>query len=103
MDANVLLLSLHHPDALLSHRPYDPENVHVIGDDDLLQNAVQRDERARSSHARTAMHHNGLLVSAHSVPERSHEPGQSLGRIWHTEIGPCRKVEVSNTALLVTL
>lgn len=53
MYADVLLLRLHHPHALLAHRVHDAEDVHVVRDEDLLQDAVQADERARSTNPGT--------------------------------------------------
>lgn len=103
MDANVLLLSLHHPDTFLTHRPHDSEYVHVVGDGDLLQDSIQRNKRTRATHTGTTVHHDGLLVRADSIPERPHESGKRLRWIWHTKVGPRRKVEVSNASLYFAL
>jgi len=96
MDANVLLLRLHHPDALLSHLVDDAENVDaVVLAVELLEYSVQSDEGAGPSHARRAVDDDGTLLGAHAFPEGPHEPHKGLGGLGNPEIGPRREMEVA--------
>ena len=53
MDADILLLSLHHPDALLAHLVDDPEDVDNVVLANPLQDPVQRNEGAASADSST--------------------------------------------------
>lgn len=46
------------------------------------------------------MHTNWPLVRTNSFTECTHETHQRLWWIWHTEIWPCREMEMSNDSLL---
>lgn len=78
VDADVLLLGLHHPDALAAHGVHHAEHVQAVGvRRQLLQRAVQRDERARAAHARAAVHDHGPRVRRAALAERAHEPAHT--------------------------
>jgi len=74
MDADVLLLSLNHPDAFAPHLVDDAEDVDDVGVNDLLDEPVQRDESARAADAGGAVDHDGPHLGNDALPEGAHEP-----------------------------
>lgn len=101
VDADVLLLRLHHPHALAPHGVHHAEDVQRVGvRRQLLQRRVQRDEGARAAHARAAVHDHGPRVGRAALAEGAHEAGQRGGRVGHAEVRPRREVEVLEHALL---
>jgi hypothetical protein len=53
MDTDILLFRLNHPYTLLTHRPHDAKNIHVIRHLDLLQDPVQGDKGAGAAYTGT--------------------------------------------------
>lgn len=103
VDANILLLRLDHPNPLLPHRPDDPKDVDVFRYQYLLQYSVESDEGTTATHTGAAMDDYGPLIRPDSFPERSHEPGQSLGWTGYAEVWPSGEVEVLYHSLYVAL
>ena len=71
MNADVLLLSLHHPHPLLPHLVHDAEDVHHVVLPDALQDPVQGYHGARPSHPGAAVDDDGSLFRADTVTEGS--------------------------------
>lgn len=101
VDADVLLLRLDHPDALLAHGVHHAEDVDGVGvRGQLLQRTVQRDEGAGAAHAGRAVHHHGPRVGRAALAEGAHEARQRRRRVRHAEVRPRGEVEVLDHALL---
>lgn len=49
------------------------------------------------------MYNNGPLIRPNPFSKRAYESYQSMRGIWHAEIWPCRKVEMSYHTLSITL
>ena len=78
VNADVLLLGLHHPHPLLPHLVHDPEDVDHVVLPDALQDPVDGDHGAAAAHARAAVRHDRPLLRADALAERADEPEQEV-------------------------
>ena len=87
VNADVLLLGLHHPHPLLPHLVHDPEDVDHVVLPDALQDPVDGDHGAAAAHARAAVRHDRPLLRADALAERADEPEQEVLLIATSDCG----------------
>jgi len=74
VNANVLLLSLHHPNSFFSHLVHNTKYVHHVVFSNSLKNSIKGYEGTRSSNSRTAVSNYRALFWANSLTECSDKP-----------------------------
>ena len=77
MYANILLLSLNHPNPLFPHLEDNSKYIHHIVFPDALKDPVNGNHGARSANSRTAVDHDGSLLRTDSLTEGSDKPEES--------------------------